>query len=211
MVNSDESNGETTGAVGGYRDPREGSSRRDSGQGGNGRGGGGTNGGGGRSGRLAAGSDRGREETSETQPDIATRVKRITRDLDYVSQMTSIVTELGLTDVQAKAYFSTLDHKSLEREKPFLEFISILYKYQGFSPRDMIQMLLNLWEQKHAEQGGRPEATFEYTVSINNEDKIHAFTSDERFMKDMEFICINVHNKRHSICQNICKKHRRNG
>lgn len=37
---------------------------------------------------------------------------------------------------------------------------------------------------------GHSETTHDYTITIDGEDRVYTFTSDERFMKDMEFICI---------------------
>lgn len=151
MVGSDESDDETNVAVGETRGPGEGPSGERGGRnGGNGEHGTSDGGRGRVEKRLAGGAERGgKEGPSDLQP-IATRIKKITRDQDYASQMISIITELGLTDVQAKEYFTTLDH--LEKKKTFMESLAILCKYQGFSPRDMIYALLHCWEIRHAEQ-----------------------------------------------------------
>lgn len=134
--------------------------------------------------RLSGGAD------EDPVSRIAQRVKGITKDRDYVGQLASMITELGLTDSQAKLYFSTLDHTSLDAERPHLEAMSLLCKYQGFSPRDMIQSLLTCWESKHSQMTAEEKVIFEYSVTINGEERVFTFSSDEKFNRDIEFICV---------------------
>lgn len=123
---------------------------------------------------------------------LAARVRAITGDRDYASQLTSLISEQALTDVQARKIFQTLDLAVLTKDLPFLKALNEVSRYQGFNPREIIKLLLDYHEHAHQDVLADPTAmeTVEAQVRIGDQTKDFVFTSDMDFHSDMQFICL---------------------
>lgn len=119
---------------------------------------------------------------------IVQRVRAITEDNDYASQVTSLITELNLTDNEAKKVFRTLDREELQRELPLVKAFQELAKYQGFNPREILKLLVEAHERSENE-GGDPDS-IDFEVMVDGQVVKKRFTSKMPFHQDMEFICL---------------------
>lgn len=67
---------------------------------------------------------------------------RITRDKDFAAQLVEVISELDLTEDEARSYFKTLDPAVIESEKNRLMLLKEVMQYEGFNPRQMIAQLI---------------------------------------------------------------------
>jgi hypothetical protein len=119
-------------------------------------------------------------------------VTSITRDVDFASQLTSIVTEQNLNADQARKVFSTLNPDNIERELPYLRALEEVSKYEGFNPREIVRLLVMKHEDYAKRIAGDPASveSVQGEVSLNGEQIDFSFTSNQPFNKDMQFICL---------------------
>lgn len=83
--------------------------------------------------------------------ELAARLTKITKDPDYASQLTSILTEQLLTDDQIKKYYMNLDLAELDKSLDYLKAVTEISKYQGFNPKETIKILIEVHD-KHAQE-----------------------------------------------------------
>jgi len=125
-------------------------------------------------------------------PTLVARVRGITEDRDYASQLTSLISEQALTDDEARKVFKTLDLATLSAEAGFLKALTEVTRYQGFNPREIIKILLDCHEAVQQEVAADASAIekVEAQVKIGGETKDFLFTSNMPFHSDMQFICL---------------------
>lgn len=123
--------------------------------------------------------------------EISARVQAITRSPEYASQLTAMITELSLTDIEAKSLFETIDSAALDRATDYIKKIEEVSKYEGFNPREMASMLLKMHTTHHAEvlTGGDAEE-ISAEITVGGASKSFNFTSDMPFGSDIQFICL---------------------
>lgn len=124
------------------------------------------------------------------------RVRSITNDVSYGSQLASMITELSLSDGDAKKVFATIDLEILSSDVPFVKALAEIARYEGFNPRQVIHKLL----QKHGEVERRvrrdpselESCSFEVEVEVNGERRIKpvTFTNNMKFNEDIQMICL---------------------
>lgn len=119
-------------------------------------------------------------------------VSSITDDVDYAAQLTSIITEQGLTADQAKSLFKTIDIATIDAEIPYLTALNEAIKYEGFNPREMLKALLLSNETQKTRIIGDPGVYEEIstTMVVNGRDVLFKFDNNQKFHKDMQFICL---------------------
>lgn len=124
--------------------------------------------------------------------DLAARVRRITGDLDYASQLTSVISELNLSDEDAKTYFSTIDSSVMNQDIRFITALSEIARYEGFNPRQMMSMLFKSHKDTATAISQNDEAFTEIKTNIEIDGIVSEFkfTNNMAFMSDMEFICL---------------------
>lgn len=119
-------------------------------------------------------------------------MKAITKDRDYASQLTSILTEQDLNDDDARKVFETLDLTALQKDLAFLTALNEVAKYEGFNPREIIKLLLNA----HARLAEQIEGDAELEEKISADIKVgdvetrFEFSNNEAFRTDMQFLCL---------------------
>lgn len=123
---------------------------------------------------------------------IPARVKAITKDRDYASQLTSILTEQELTDDEAKKVFETLDLTTLQKDLSFLTALNEVAKYEGFNPREIIKLLLTAHTRLAEQVAADPELedTITADISVGDATTKFEFTNNEAFRTDMQFLCL---------------------
>lgn len=80
---------------------------------------------------------------------VAARVRAITNDDGYASQLTSMISEFNLTDADAMKIYSTINLEDLEANLPHLKALAEVAKYEGFNPREMITSLIKIHNRTH--------------------------------------------------------------
>lgn len=128
--------------------------------------------------------------------DLQGRVRAITTDIFYGSQLSSIITELSLSDGEAKKVFSTLDLELLSKDIPFIKALAEVARYEGFNPRQIVHKLL----LKHGETERRiatdptelESCSFEVEIVEGGNKVVKAitFTNNMKFNEDMQMICL---------------------
>lgn len=130
--------------------------------------------------------------TTPINGDIARTIAGITRDHDYASQLSSLISEQGLNELEAKKVFETLNPEILTKEISFLKALDEVAKYEGFNPREMIKLLLASHKKYEIMIAQNPLAieTVDGILTINGREETFKFTSGEPFSRDMQFICL---------------------
>ncbi|CAL1685180.1 unnamed protein product [Lasius platythorax] len=122
---------------------------------------------------------------------LATRVRAITGDRNYASQLTSLISEQGLTDAEANKVFKTLDLATLTTDIGFLKALTEVTRYQGFNPREIIKQLLDhAAVQQDVLADERSLEKVESQVKVDGQVREFTFTSNMDFHSDMQFICL---------------------
>lgn len=131
---------------------------------------------------------------------IAERVAAITRNEAYASQLTAMITELNLTDDEARDYFKiiTLDFDS--DDLSFIKCLVEIMKYKGNPRRTRIQFdhkkLIAILLKKHGDKArsiqSNPGVLKQVIASVKVEDRVKEsiFTNNMPFVQDMKFICL---------------------
>lgn len=124
----------------------------------------------------------------------ATRIaNRITSDREYTVQLVEVISELQLDESEAKSYFNTLDVKIIGSEKQRLDLLREVMQYEGFSPRQMIGMLLRSHRQTAEDIESDPSA-LECVEGVmkgpRGELMNLRYTCNELFHQDIQFICL---------------------
>jgi DNA-directed RNA polymerase subunit H (RpoH/RPB5) len=123
---------------------------------------------------------------------LATRVRALTSDLDYASQLTSLISEQALTDDQARTILKTFDLTVLAKDLPYLKVLSEVARYEGFNPREIIRILLDAHTKTRTDIEIDPNNldVVESQVRVGDAIQDFTFTSNMDFHSDMQFICL---------------------
>lgn len=121
--------------------------------------------------------------------DIFTRVRQITQDRDYASQLIAVLSERELSDEDAQKLIQVIDLSVLDDELPFLKALAEVARYEGFDPRVILASLLASHSRYAREYGAHPEE-IELRATVGGEEKVIKYSSNEPFSHDMQFICL---------------------
>jgi hypothetical protein len=72
---------------------------------------------------------------------LAAKVKLVTKDMDFSTLVTSLMSEKGYSVEEAKELFLALNPTYVEKNIPFLKVVQQVVKYEGFNPLTLLKIV----------------------------------------------------------------------
>lgn len=102
----------------------------------------------------------------QLQRTLVETVRAITPDASYASQITSLISELGLIEEDARTVFSTLTLTDDDVTK-----MQEVTRYEGFNPRVILKILLNKWKASVVHHQTRAAEEVSMTIQVGDEER----------------------------------------